>query len=106
MVDYELNSNFDIFTTEKGGIAEVDDLQEFEDDLVTQIEFQFSDILGGRKSLDNITQKITLLTTRIAKRFDVIDRIQRLNVTVPENKPETISVEITYSSGELFEKTL
>lgn len=106
MVDYSIDESFDLHFNDSGSFVEVDGKAEFEEDLVVVIEERFSDVINGYSGSDNITQKIQLLIKRIASESGVINSIERINITEPVDKPETVFVEIGYSSGDTFEELI
>lgn len=106
MVDYSVNGTFDLHRTDQNDFAVVDGREEFEQDLIIQIHDRFSDIIGGKKNSDTIKEKVSLLANRLAKEFGVIDEVQQIRVNELPDKPETVSLEIFYVSGENFEETL
>lgn len=106
MVDYSIDESFDIHFNDEGGIAEVDGKDEFEQDLVITIHDEFSEVINGYNGSENIAQKIQLLVKRIATEYNVMDSVERIIISEPEDKPETVLVEIGYSTGETFEEAL
>jgi hypothetical protein len=106
MVDYSIDSSFDIYFTEDQNFAAVDGIDEFEEDLIIAIDTRFGDLIGEYKNLNTASEKIRLLVNRLADSSDIIDRIQRIVIFEPENKPETLSIEIYYISDRTFEATI
>lgn len=106
MVDYSVNSNYDLHFNENGEFETVDGLAEFEENLMIKIDYNFATLIGEYKNLDTASQKIRLMVTRLAKDFDVIDQIKRIVITEPEDKPETLSIDVFYTTGDTFEETI
>lgn len=105
MVDYSVDESFDLHFDDNN-FVEVDGKDEFEEDLVIRIHDRFEEVIEGYNRSGNITGKIQLLVKRIASEYGIIDSIEKLVVTKPVDTPETVLVEIGYSSGETFEKTI
>lgn len=106
MVDYSVDETFDLYLTETNSIAEVDGRDEFEENLVVELDYQLSDGIGNIKNRDTFEERAQLLATRIAEDFDVIESIRRLNVSELTKTSETLSLEIIYISGERFDETI
>lgn len=106
MVDYGINGDFDIYFSDFRDFVEVDGRAEFEDDVVTRLHDEFRDVIGRRGIDDTIEQKIELAVTRVARDFDIIDSISRINIFRVDFEPDTIGVEITYNTGDTFEETI
>jgi hypothetical protein len=106
MVDYSIDSSYDIRLGENQTFATVDGIEEFEEDLIIAIDFRFSGLIGEYKNIDTATQKLRLLIRRLAESSDIIDQIQRIVISEPKDKPETFTVEIFYISDRTFEETI
>jgi hypothetical protein len=106
MVDYSIDNTFDLFKTEYNDIAEVDGIEEFEQDLIVQLNYRLQDYIGGYKNSDTLEEKITLIATRLAREYDFLDSINRINATELPERRETIAVEIVYESSRNFTETL
>ena len=106
MVDYSVGENFDIFKTEYNDIAEVDGLEEFEEDLVVKLDDLLDEYTGGYKNSGTLEEKVVLIATRLARESDILDSVARINATdLPEQK-ETLAIEIIYESAQNFNETL
>lgn len=106
MVDYSVDDSFDIHFEDEESIAEVDGREEFEEDIIIQLDSRLGELTGGYKDRSTIEEKVELLASRAAREFDLIDRINRIVAYEPIDKPETISLEIEYISGATFEESL
>lgn len=106
MVDYSVDESFDLHFNDRDNFVEVDGKDEFEEDLVIRIHDRFEEVIEGYNRSGNITEKIQLLIKRVASEYGIIDSIKRLVVKEPVDQPETVLVEIGYSSGETFEETI
>jgi hypothetical protein len=106
MVDYSIDDSFDLHFNEVNDFETVAGREEFEQDLLIECDAQFGDIIGGLRTSQNIEQKIELLATRIAKKFDVIQSISRIDVRQIPERADAISLNIIYTSGESFEEVL
>lgn len=106
MVDYSVDSSYDLHFTEDGDFVAVDGIEEFEEDLVIAIDFRFAPLIGDYNNTDTISEKIRLLIRRLASQYDLIDEIKRIVIFEPEDKPETLSIEIFYVSNRTFEQSI
>lgn len=106
MVDYSVDSTFDLHFTKHNDFEVVEGLQEFEENLVIELWDRFEEATGLAQNLDSTKEKIRLLINRVAAEFEVIDRIQDIRITEPLDKPETLSVEVIYMTGTRFEEIL
>jgi hypothetical protein len=106
MVDYSINNEFDIRLDDHNTPETVDGKDEFEEDVVIRLYNDFRAVIEGYSTSENITEKIQLVVRRLAAESGVIDSIERILVSRAVDRPETVIVEIMYSSGETFEETL
>lgn len=106
MVDYSVDSSYDLHFDEQNNFVIVDGIEEFEEDLTIEIDYRFADLIGEQKNLETVSEKIRLLVRRLAQDYDVIDFIRRIVIYEPEDKPESISLEIFYNSGDSFEENI
>lgn len=106
MVDYAIDSTFDIFRTEYDNISEVDGLEEFEQDLIVELDTQIQEYTGGYKNTNTLEQKVVLLATRLARQHDILDSVVNISANPVPNRPETLAVEIEYESSQTFDETL
>lgn len=103
MVDYSIDGNFDIQKNEYGGLVEVSDIEEFEQELITQVHYNLLDIV--QSPTETLQEQITLMATRLARQKDVIDEVNAITVSKPQTS-DTVAVEIRYSTGRTFNETL
>jgi hypothetical protein len=103
MVDYSIDGSFDIKKDDYGGLVEVSELEEFEQELIVDVHYKLVDIV--QSSQGTIEEKITLMATRLARQKDVIDQVTEISVSKPKTS-DTVAVEISYTTGRTFEETL
>lgn len=101
MVDYSINSDFDVHFNEWNDFATVDGLKEFEQDVVITLHDEMSDIIQYGFT-QTAKQKIKLAVNRTADKYNVINTIQRVEIREPIGKPETFEVKIDYTTGDTF----
>lgn len=106
MTDYSIDNNFDLHFNDVNDFVTVDGRREFEQDLVVRLHFDLADLLGTDLRSTNTEKKITLLATRVAKEYDQLDSLEEVSVNRSVDQPNTLDVQITYSSGEIFEETI
>lgn len=106
MTDYSIDSAFDLHFTEVRDFATVDGRREFEQDLVIRIHYALAELLGTDLRSGNIEKKINLLATRVAKEYGELDSLEDVSATPSVDEPNTLDVQITYSSGEIFEESI
>lgn len=106
MVDYAIDSTFDIYFTEENKFAVANDRKEFEDDLSIALDEQLSQYIGQRKSTANLKQRVKLLATRFVNESNAVESVASVRVTETPLKSTSIALEITYRTGETFEETL
>lgn len=102
MVDYSINSDFDIHFTEWGDFAVVDGLEEFEQDVVIRLHENQKSIYRDEAGRKIEREKIRLSVTRVAKEFDVIDSIENISITEVQAADKSYQVEVTYKTGDIF----
>lgn len=105
MVDYAIDGGFDIYTNNRGTIDTVEDVKEFEQDLVTRLHFRLRDASGYAVQSNTLKEKINTIARRAATEYDVLDSIHRISINekVGENK---IELEIEYTTNESFQELI
>jgi hypothetical protein len=106
MVDYSLDSSFDIFTTEEDDFAVVDGLDEFQEDVVVTLNERLEGLTSNVQSDDAITEKVRYQVVTTAREMGVIDEIRHINIFQKEEQPETLFLEVIYSTGDFFKEEL
>jgi hypothetical protein len=106
MVDYSVDSTFDLHFTGNGDFAIVEGREEFEEDFVIELDSEFGNLLTTTTGNKAVREKIHLIAVRTAKKYDVVDRLQEIQITEPVDKPYTIEIELLYDTGETFQETL
>lgn len=106
MTDYSIDSNFDLHFNDVNDFVTVDGRREFEQDLVVRLHFDLADLLGTDLRSTNTEKKINLLATRVAKEYDQLDKLEDVSANRSVDQPNTLDVQITYSSGEIFEESI
>jgi hypothetical protein len=106
MVDYSVDGDFDLHFNDFQDFATVSGREEFEQDLIIYLNDELQDLLGTYKSVSTIEEKITLRAVRIAKQFDIVDRIKNVEVNKPLDATNDLEVVINYKSGEKYRELL
>lgn len=106
MVDYSVDDTFDLHFTDDDNFAEVSGREEFEENLIIELDHRLGEIVGGYRTSDTVAEKAEMLANRVAKQFDVVNQIERINAFEPIDQPDTIALEVFYITGDSFEETL
>lgn len=107
MVDYSIDSSFDLRLGKTNNTPlTVEGKEEFEEDVVIRLYDDFRDVIEGYTTSENVTEKIQLVIRRLASETNIINSIERISVSRAIDRPETVIIEIGYSTGESFEETL
>jgi hypothetical protein len=106
MVDYSVDESFDIHFTKLQDFATVSGRDEFEEDVMIDIHFKLAELTGTHKNKENLEEKIKLQVSRTAKKYNAIDNIEEIYIERLFRKPDTISVEIVYETGEVFQESI
>lgn len=106
MVDYAVDSTFDLFKTDHNDIAEVDGIEEFEQKISIRLHYKIKEYVEGYKDTDALLERVNLIVTRVAREEDVLDSIVSINASEVPEKKETLAVEIVYESADNYEELL
>lgn len=104
MVDYLLDSDFEIETTSWGALRETSGLQEFEQTLAVRLADEMKDIIGSTKSDNLIENRIRLAVNRIAGEYEKIDKMDEVQIERRDDVGLGYRVKIFYYSDEPFIK--
>ena len=99
MVDYSIDSDFNLHFNEWDDFVVVDGLEEFEQDVVIQLHENLSDVLNYRGTTQTAREKIVLEVTRIAKQFGVIESVEDIDVRKVRGEQGSYEVRVIYKTS-------
>jgi hypothetical protein len=102
MVDYKIDQNFQLVKKDYGSFQEVDGLKEFEQEIVSKLHGELFDVFQSDSGNSETKLKIRLKVKRLAKEFDVIDRVSNISVRKERSGEGTYNVRIHYESNTDF----
>jgi len=101
MVDYKLDSNFELERTPWKDFETVDGLEEFEQNVAVSIHFRMRNLL--EEPTGNTTkEKIRAQAYRVAEQYDAISQIERIEVQRVLGEKNGYQLTVTYLTGEQF----
>lgn len=100
-MDIGLNNKFNIELDDRNDLPTLSERQEFEQRLALAVNGRYQDAIG-QSTEKTILELIEVEAKRVARDFDVIDRVAYINVEPDNEQPNTINLTLTYETGETF----
>lgn len=106
MLDLSLNSDFDVHLNDRNGLATVSERDEFEQSLVIALTDYMHNSAIGEFDPETVREKLRLIASRVARRSNRINSVERVEVAPSEDAPNTYEVRIVYGSDALSTLTI
>lgn len=101
MMDLALDGNFDVFLDDRNDVATVEGRDQFEQSVSWYLtSYMYS--LAGDTDFETLKEKIRLQVSRVARRHDMLDSIEKIAVQKDPERPGIVRVELIYLSASSF----